>query len=207
MSRTKKGLVVRVDAKWFVVSVYAFLAAVGATASILMHGRNPFLHPSPSIVLSPFTRECVSLVVGVGFALFVVLLSQLSIRWTKWGSRLAEDLRPVALQLSSSMVVATALLSSLGEELLFRSFLVPWIGVIPQSVVFGLLHQIPGPSRWVWAIFATITGAALGELYATLGSLSGAIAAHAIINALNLKYLRKSSTNASIANRIVRGSE
>jgi membrane protease YdiL (CAAX protease family) len=90
----------------------------------------------------------------------------------------------------SGLIVLTAMLSSLGEEMFFRSFLTPWVGVIPQALLFAVLHQVPGPSRWVWVSWAAVAGLAFGGLYWAVGSLSGPLLAHAVINAVNLAHLR-----------------
>jgi hypothetical protein len=170
--------------------VYAAVALVGGGFSIWKHGPQPFLHPTPALVLGPCVREGVSLGMGLLIAVGVIVASRVSVRRFAWAKRLHEDLRPAVLGMSTLTIVALAALSSLGEELLFRSLLVPWIGVVPQALVFGLVHQIPGPSRWVWITWATGAGLAFGGLYAVAGSLAGPLLAHATINALNLAYLR-----------------
>jgi membrane protease YdiL (CAAX protease family) len=96
----------------------------------------------------------------------------------------------VARGLSPTSIVVLALLSALGEELLFRGLLAPLIGLVPQALLFGVAHQIPGSSRWVWIAWATAVGLALGALFQLSGSLLGPILAHALINALNLSYLK-----------------
>src|SRR5262249_42542011 len=107
-----------------------------------------------------------------------------------WARRLHAELRPVALGLSSGHIALLAGLSSLGEELLFRGLLVPWVGVALSSVLFGLAHQIKGPSRWVWVAWAIVVGAMFGSIFALTGSLVGPLLAHAVINGVNLTFLR-----------------
>ncbi|HHH12074.1 MAG TPA: CPBP family intramembrane metalloprotease, partial [Sorangium sp.] len=99
-------------------------------------------------------------------------------------------LRPVAQGLTLWQGGLIAGCSSLGEELLFRGLLQPWLGVLPTAVLFGLVHQSPGPSRWVWACWATVVGLCFGLIFVITGSLLGALLAHAVINAINLMYLR-----------------
>ena len=72
----------------------------------------------------------------------------------------------------------------------FRGLLVPIVGVVPPALLFGLVHQMKGPSRWVWAGWATVVGLMLGAVFALTGSLVGPLLAHAVINAANLAYLR-----------------
>jgi membrane protease YdiL (CAAX protease family) len=81
-------------------------------------------------------------------------------------------------------------LSGLGEELFFRGFLVPVIGVAAQAAIFGLAHQLRGPSRWVWVGWATLVGLCLGLVFALTGSLVGPIVTHVLVNGYNLAFLR-----------------
>jgi membrane protease YdiL (CAAX protease family) len=100
------------------------------------------------------------------------------------------ELRPLTYKMSNGAIVTLAASSALGEELLFRGLLQPWIGIVLQSLIFGSLHQMRGPSRWVWVASATLMGIILGAMYACTGSLVGPLLAHALINAFNLMHLR-----------------
>jgi membrane protease YdiL (CAAX protease family) len=64
------------------------------------------------------------------------------------------------------------------------------MGLLPQALLFGLVHQMPGPSRWIWVSWALVVGLALGALYEVTGSLLGPIVAHAVVNGLNLHFLK-----------------
>ena len=63
-------------------------------------------------------------------------------------------------------------------------------GLIASSLAFGLLHQMRGSVRWVWAAWATVMGLLFGALFLATGSLLGALVAHAAINVTNLRFLR-----------------
>jgi membrane protease YdiL (CAAX protease family) len=135
--------------------------------------------------------------VGVAFGLFLVLASRVSVQRFAWAQRLHLELRPFAQGLDRTGLVMLALLSSAGEELLFRGLLQPWMGLLPQALLFGLVHQLPGPSRWVWASWAFAVGLALGALFELTGSLLGPLAAHALVNGLNLSFLRRHDPSAA----------
>jgi hypothetical protein len=92
--------------------------------------------------------------------------------------------------MATTTLLLVAALSSLGEEMLFRSLLTPWLGIWGQGALFGVLHQMPGRSRWVWMLWAAVVGLVLGAMYRMTGSLVGPLVAHAFINALNLLWLR-----------------
>jgi membrane protease YdiL (CAAX protease family) len=60
-----------------------------------------------------------------------------------------------------------------------------------QALAFGIVHsQLRGPSRWAWVTWAMVMGLAFGAIFALTGSLAGPLAAHALINGLNLSYLK-----------------
>ena len=111
--------------------------------------------------------------------------------WMSWARALHRQLRPIAASISLPGIAVLAVLSAVGEELFFRGLLQPWIGLVPQALLFGLAHQLPGVSRWVWVAWATLVGLALGAMFQLTGSLAGPLAAHALINGLNLAYLKR----------------
>jgi membrane protease YdiL (CAAX protease family) len=87
-------------------------------------------------------------------------------------------------------LLVLAVASALGEELLFRGLLVPAVGVVASSIVFGALHQIGGRARWAWMGWATVMGLLFGTVFAATGSLAGPLVAHLAINHSNLRFLR-----------------
>lgn len=169
---------------------YALLALTGSLLAWWVHGASPWWHPSPAWPLSPWLRETSSCLAGAAFAVLVIATTRLLVARASWARHLHDELRPVAVGMSTPAIVALAVFSSLGEELLFRGFLTPWIGVIAQALVFGVMHQIRGPSRWWWMAWAATAGLALGAIFWLFGSLSGPVLAHALINGVNLSFLR-----------------
>ncbi|MEN9579353.1 MAG: hypothetical protein RJA70_2362, partial [Pseudomonadota bacterium] len=159
--------------------------------------RLPFTHPEPTLSLSPGILHAYSALLGLAFGAALVVSSRVSVSRYNWARRLHDEFRPVARQLSASGIVLLALLSALGEELLFRGLLQPYVGVIAQALTFGLVHQVPGPSRWVWASWAAAVGLGLGLLFALTGSLLGPILAHAMVNGLNLYHLKHHDLHAT----------
>jgi membrane protease YdiL (CAAX protease family) len=173
---------------------------MGGVALALICARGtPLLRAQPSRFLNRHLDEFVlddgsahvfSLAAGLGFGLIVVALSRWSVQRFAWAQRLHRELRPFACGLDATGIVVLALLSAIGEELLFRGLLQPWMGLWPQALLFGLVHQMPGPSRWIWVSWALCVGLVLGLLFELTGSLLGPIAAHALVNGLNLQFLK-----------------
>lgn len=176
-----------------IAAAYAVLCAV---ALVLTWPRgSPLRYPaSPSqeavLALGAGPAHLWSLGLGLAFGLLLVLTSRLTVQRYDWARRLHLELQPFARSLSPGGIIVLALLSSAGEELLFRSLLQPWMGLWPQALLFGLVHQLPGPSRWVWASWAFGVGLVLGLLFQRTGSLLGPLAAHALVNGVNLTFLK-----------------
>lgn len=173
----------------------AYALMGGVALALIWAMGTPLLHPTPRVTakawaLDESSAHWWSLMGGLVFGLFVVLLSRVTVARFEWARRLHLELRPFALGLDRTGIIVLALLSSAGEELLFRGLLQPWMGLVPQAVLFGLVHQMPGPSRWIWVTWALAVGLVLGALFELTGSLLGPIAAHALVNGLNLSFLK-----------------
>ena len=94
-----------------------------------------------------------------------------------------------------------SLLAGLGEELLFRGLLQPWltekagllIGLVSSSALFGLLHAI----TLTYAVLAALIGAYFGWLLIETDNLLPPIVAHALYDFLVLAYLTRMSVAQS----------
>lgn len=172
-------------------AAYALLSLAVLGVSWFWLERVPFVHPNPWLQLSGPIAQGYGILLGCALGGLFVFSSRFSVGRFRWAQRLHQEFRPVARQLSTGGVVLLAVLSALGEELLFRGVLQPWIGLFAQAGLFGLLHQMPGPSRWVWSLWAMLVGLLLGVAFELTGTLTGPIVAHALVNALNLSYLKQ----------------
>lgn len=180
-----------------VAAGYALLATLATALALAIRDGMPWDHPSPWVPMSLPMGLAASALLGVVFASAIIFSTRIAVARFPWARRLHRDLRPVARDLSVGHILLLAGLSSLGEELLFRGALTPVLGVVLSSVLFGLAHQIKGPSRWVWAAWATGVGLVLGAIFALTGSLVGPLLAHAVVNAANLLYLRDHDPESS----------
>jgi hypothetical protein len=177
---------------------YVLLAVLATALAVALRDGVPWVHPDPWIAeLSPRDGGVPlplalgsSALLGLTVATGIITFTRLTVPRFAWAQRLHAELRPVARDLTVGQILIVAGLSSLGEELLFRGLLVPLAGVVPAAMLFGLAHQIKGPSRWVWTGWATAVGLLLGAVFALTGSLVGPLLAHAVVNAANLTYLR-----------------
>lgn len=135
--------------------------------------------------------HAVSLLVGVALGLAVVAASRVVTTRSAWGRALHDDFHALLGDVSGREIAILAVASAVGEEVFFRGALMPWIGLVPQAVLFGLLHI--GPSRRFvpWTVWALGMGLVFGGLVALTGDLGGAIAAHFTINFMNLHYIAR----------------
>ena len=169
---------------------YAFLGVLSAVVAVVLRSGSPFAHPTPLLTLADPARHTYSVMMGLTVGALIVLSTRVTVARFEWARRLHSELRPIARVMTTQGIVVLALLSALGEELLFRGLLQPWVGIILQALAFGFLHQVRGPSRYVWMTWATAVGLVLGAIFQVTGSLLGPIAAHALVNGLNLAYLK-----------------
>ena len=121
--------------------------------------------------------------------LAVVVASRLAVRHVHWAQRLHRDFRSILGELSGKEILILALASSVGEELLFRGALLPWLGVWPQALIFAALHVGPGRRFLPWTLAAFVVGVGFGFLVHWTGDLGAPIMAHFIINYLNLSFI------------------
>ena len=167
-----------------VIGLYGAMALVGL---LIAAGRgNPDLYRLGS-------PEAWQLLAGpiIGFAvgLGVVGLTRVATRHFQWARELHASFRDLLGPLTGQEMVILALASSIGEELLFRGALLPWLGVWVQGIVFALLHVGPGKRFLPWTASALVLGLVFGKLAMWTGNLGGPIAAHFAINYLNLRYI------------------
>lgn len=168
-----------------VIGLYGAMALV---ALVIAAGRgNPDLYRLDETV-APWLLA-VGPVFGVALGVGVVALTRLATKHFQWARDLHGSFRDLLGPLSSREIVILALASSIGEELLFRGALLPWMGVWVQAIVFAMLHVGPGRRFLPWTLSAAVLGVAFGWLAVWTGNLGGPIAAHFAVNFLNLRYI------------------
>jgi membrane protease YdiL (CAAX protease family) len=178
--------------RWGRVAV-AYLAASASAALIglLSEGSSPFTLNEPWLAFPGVLGHLYGVGIGLAFGGLVAYSTRIFVTRYAWARNLHRELRPVARDLSTLGIISVAAFSALGEELWFRGLLQSWLGLWLQAAAFGVVHsQLRGPSRWAWIAWASIMGLSFGVMFDLTGSLAGPIAAHALINGLNLSYLK-----------------
>jgi membrane protease YdiL (CAAX protease family) len=168
--------------------VYGGLGAIALIWGAVRGNVNIYLAPG---VLPSVPRLAASPAIGLAVGLLVVFLSRYATHRLEWARVLHREFHAVVHELSSREIFLLALFSSVGEELFFRGALLPQVGLLLSSLLFGILHVRPGLRFLPWTLMSLIVGLVLGGMYLKLGDLGGPIVAHFTINLLNLNYISK----------------
>jgi hypothetical protein len=139
-------------------------------------------------VTSP-AQMVLSPIVGLVVGLAVVFFTRLSVHRFDWARHLHRVFRGLLHGSTARDVFILAGASAVGEEILFRGALQPWIGLWPTAIIFSLLHIGPGLRFLAWTALALAMGLVFGLMARWLGDLSGSIVAHFVINLLNIDYI------------------
>lgn len=134
--------------------------------------------------------------IGLLIGLVFVVSTRYAVYRYDWARRLHRDFRDILGPLTGREIAILALASAVGEELLFRGALMPWLGLWPQAILFALLHIGPGARFWVWTASALAIGVLFGYLATWTGNLGAPIAAHFVINFLNLHFIARTDLPA-----------
>ena len=170
------------------VVVYGALSLVAICAA-LARGQSPIGAPS-WLDLGAAEGHALSIAGGIVLAVATIKATRVFVKRWGWARALHADLRPAVRHAGEGTILILGIASSASEELFFRGLLASTFGVIASSLAFGLLHQMRGRVRWVWACWATVMGFLFGALFLATGSLLGPLLAHAAINIANLRFLR-----------------
>jgi hypothetical protein len=170
------------------VIVYATLSLV-AVGAALARGQSPIGAEAWLPIGGPL-GHLASVAGGIVLAVLTVKATRQFVRRWGWARALHADLRPAVRHAGGGTIVVLGVASALSEELFFRGLLATTFGIIASSLAFGLLHQMRGRVRWVWAGWATVMGFLFGALFLATGSLIGPLLAHAAINIANLRFIR-----------------
>jgi membrane protease YdiL (CAAX protease family) len=100
---------------------------------------------------------------------------------------LARAIGPV----SAREAILLAALSGVAEEAFFRGALQPQVGWPVATALFGLAHFHPRKELRVWSLSAALAGLGFATLFESSGDLLAPAIAHALVNAVNLRWLAR----------------
>lgn len=128
---------------------------------------------------------------GTALGLVSLALSEVLTRTTKVGEALSDALGEGLAGIGRADAILLALASGTAEEMFFRGALQPAVGLLWASVLFGACHFLPRRDLAIWSVYAVAMGLALGWLFEWTGQLMAPIAAHVVVNAVNLPRLAR----------------
>lgn len=126
---------------------------------------------------------------GLVFGLALLVASRIWTHRCAAGRALARELAALVAGVSTAQALALAALSGVAEEAFFRGALQPRVGWLAASALFGLAHFHPRRELRTWSLSAGIAGLGFGALFAASGDLLAPVLAHALLNAVNLRWL------------------
>lgn len=179
---------------WSALAVYAVIVAV---AFVIAKWQDL---PLVRMADRAHPDHALSVVFGTAIALLTIGATRWAVPRLHWFGNLHRDFRDLLGPLQRREIAVFALSSGLAEELLFRGALVPTLGIVASSVIFGAVHIAPRAPRWVWPTWAAMMGLVFAALYLATGSLYGPIVAHVLINAVNLDYINRFDLDAATLN-------
>lgn len=183
-----RGAVLRRNLVTAAASFYGAMAGVAIVWSLLA-GRPLFWTGEPPSAGSVLRWMVVGILLGAS----VILLSRLTLDRFAWAESLAEWFAAVLGPISWKTALMLALLSGFAEEMLFRGAMQPTLGLIPTTVVFGLMHWPPRAELRAWTALTMLLGLVFGVATEMSGHLAAAITAHFLINFVNLTEIGRMS--------------
>lgn len=188
------------DGDGFVRAALFFYGALGCIALVWRMST-----PGASILHAPGHPTSFDGVGGVGGALLAGLLvggislglSEALTRLSDLGESLADTLGESLVGISMADGILLAFASGVAEEMFFRGALQPAVGLVWASVLFGACHFLPRKELVLWSVYAVAMGFALGWLFEATGHLVAPIAAHVLVNAVNLPRLARRAEERS----------
>ena len=173
------------------VSLFVILySALSFLALLLIYWR-----VGPDAAFQPFgfpnTDPVRATLVCMIFVALVHWVSLVAIQRWRTMRKCALQIRRILgdLTVAETMLITSA--SGIGEELFFRGWLLNEIGLIPSSLLFGVVHLPPNRDWIFWPFFAAVMGVALGALCLWTNTLLFAVLVHAAVNFVNIRKLHR----------------
>ncbi len=120
------------------------------------------------------------------FAIVAVMEAMMTAFSGATGVRISSGAATALASLPFWFYIFSAIIAPINEEILFRGFLVPRIGIVASSVLFAIGHIGYNSTFGVEVIGAFAFGLLSGYVYKRTGSLYPSIIAHILVNASTL---------------------
>jgi len=131
-------------------------------------------------------RWWLDLLAGLAAGGALIGVWELATRRLTLARRLEGELGRLLGRLEPTEVVGLAVFSGFAEELFFRGAVQGSWGWLWGTLLFAVVHTGPGPAFRLWTVFAAVAGGLFGGLVLWSGNLLAPMAAHFLVNAVNL---------------------
>ena len=168
--------------------VYGLLAAAAVAWGIFKGDPDIFHHPAGLMGNHPMLIVLGG-AAGVAFGLGIARLTSFTVYRFRWARGLHIEFRGLFGPLRNMDILAFAAFSAIAEEMFFRGALQAQLGIVPASLIFGVLHIAPSRKFIPWPFQALGMGFAFGLLFWMSGNLAAPILAHFTINYQNLHFI------------------
>lgn len=174
---------------WWMIAAYGLMTLV-AVVIRWATGIPLTRHPAPMVPQSELAFG-ISLAFGAAIGIVAIVVTRWLLMRAGWARTLRAEFRMLVDGMSPLKLVLVGLTSGVAEELFFRGAIQPLAGLVPTSLVFGLVHIGPRREFLPWTLSALGMGFALGGLYEATGFIEGPMLAHALINMINLQVIAR----------------
>lgn len=177
------------------IIIYVFLIILAFILNVLIN-KNFFKHINLPI---DFKRILFLSSVGILASIFILIQNYFFEDWFEGIKKFKNFLMLIIGPSSFYYALVLSLLSSLGEEFLFRLLLQPFLGLILTSFFFGVLHLEPYSNKFISActLWAFLAGLVLGWLFETTNNIWPSVIAHFIVNFVGMLRLQRQYRIAS----------
>lgn len=161
--------------------------AVLGTALLLASWRQIDLGLVPDDTVREFVIGLLATIPLV--ALFIAMMSDYGDRISVVADlkrTMLQYVRPIFMQARFLDLLVISAAAGVSEEMLFRGVIQTQLGLLPASILFGLLHFVTP----AYAIAATLMGMYIGLVFHVSGSLFAVILLHTLYDLYALAYCR-----------------
>ena len=137
---------------------------------------------------------------GLPLIVYTGFLAGLSIRffstalgkvWPRFQDNMEDTVIKALTDIDLLDLIMISFLPAIVEELFFRGFLQPYVGIWIGALIFSLLHWGGIKELWAHGLHAWLIGLFFGWLYIATGSLLTTMVAHFTNNLLAGLYIQK----------------
>lgn len=168
--------------------VYGLMAAAAVAWGVFKGSPDIFHHPA-GLMGNNNMLIVLGGAAGVAFGLGIARLTNFTVYRFRWARVLHIEFRGLFGPLRNKDILAFAAFSAIAEEMFFRGALQSQLGIVPASLIFGVLHIAPNKKFIPWPFQAAGMGFAFGLLFWMSGNLAAPVLAHFTINYQNLHFI------------------